>query len=150
MYPTLVSNYRWSGRTVAARRAARASDMMRIRHGLPWWAGELCVRRLWDSCVDPRIQFIEQVFDFRFHGGFLQHFESVGGTQEDVEFWYLNAQAFAKLTLGVELTNEDKHRLMTLIESARFSAVVMADFPQLEPEFDFSPYGFPKAFVDRW
>jgi hypothetical protein len=29
------SNYRWSGRPMAARRAAGASDMMHLRHGLP-------------------------------------------------------------------------------------------------------------------
>jgi hypothetical protein len=34
----LASSYRWSGRPMAACRAATASDMMRQRHGLPLWA----------------------------------------------------------------------------------------------------------------
>ena len=40
-----MSNRRWSGRTLAARRAAAASDMMQPRHGLPWWAGGRSTQR---------------------------------------------------------------------------------------------------------
>jgi hypothetical protein len=41
----MTSNYRWSGRTIAARRAAAASDMMQPRHGLPLWAGGRSTKR---------------------------------------------------------------------------------------------------------
>jgi hypothetical protein len=100
--------------------------------------------------MDNRVEFIERTFDFYFEDGFKLDTSSPEEYEHYLNLWFLNAQAFAWLTIGHDLPEDDKVRLMTLIEAARFQVLLIPDYPAIEPDFDFSAYEFPEEFVSAW
>lgn len=102
-----------------------------------------------DPSSEHRIEYVERVFGFWFRGNFRERVATMQDPDEDLELWYRNAQVFARVTLGHPTTDEDKARLMVMVESARFSAMAAAQREE-RPQFDFSAYGFPPAFVAAW
>jgi len=102
-----------------------------------------------NAMSEHRIEYVERVFGFWFRGNFRERVASMQCPDDDLELWYRNAQVFARVTLGHPTTDEDKARLLVMVESARFSAMVAAQRDE-RPEFDFSAYGFPSSFVRAW
>jgi hypothetical protein len=104
---------------------------------------------LTDPATEHRIDYVERVFGFWFQGRFRTRVGSMECPHEDLEAWYRNAQVFARVTLGQATSDEDKARLLVMVESARFAAMAAAERGE-QAEFDFSGYGFPPAFVAAW
>lgn len=99
--------------------------------------------------MDPRVDFVDEVFGFRFEHGFRAKYIELGEPVDDLEFWFRNAQVFLEVQRVNPVEAEDRGNLLTLIESIRFE--VQAGYPPppgLEVEvFDVSAYEFPEKVL---
>ena len=102
-----------------------------------------------NAASEHRIEYVERVFGFWFRGNFRERVAAMPYPEDDLELWYRNAQVFARVTLGHPTSDEDKARLLVMVESARFAALNAAQREE-RAEFDFSGYGFPSSFVAAW
>jgi hypothetical protein len=100
---------------------------------------------------DPRVSYVEETFGFMFESGFARKFEELGSPVNDLEFWYRSATVYRKVTSERPILENQRARLVTLIEAVRFDA--MRPPPFGEPiVFDLSAYEFSEdllAYKDR-
>ncbi len=89
--------------------------------------------------MNHRIGFVEEVLGFLFEEGFARKFEQLGSPPNDLEFWYRNAKVFQAITGESSIANDQRVRLVTLIEAIRFDATCGA-LPGEPIEFDVSAY----------
>jgi hypothetical protein len=99
--------------------------------------------------MDSRVDFVDEVLGFRFEQGFRAKYIELGEPIEDLEFWFRNAQVFLEVHRVNPVGAENRHNVLTLIESIRFE--VQAGYPPppgLEDiVFDVSAYEFPEAVL---
>jgi hypothetical protein len=91
--------------------------------------------------MDDRIRFVDDVLGFMFEQGFTRKFEEVGSPPNDLEMWFRNAQVFKMVTTERPIPDEQRVRLVTLIEAIRFDCMCGA-LPDEPLEFDLSAYEF--------
>jgi hypothetical protein len=96
--------------------------------------------------MNHRIGFVEEVLGFLFEEGFVRKFEQLGSPPNDLEFWYRNAKVFQAITCENSIADEQRVRLVTLIEAIRFDAMCGA-LPGEPIEFDVSAYEFSEDLL---
>jgi hypothetical protein len=96
--------------------------------------------------MDSRIRFVEETLGFMFEEGFARKFEQLGSPQGDLEFWYRNAKVYRTLVAERPIPNEQRVRLVTLIEAIRFEAMCGA-LPGEPIDFDVSAYEFSEDIL---
>ena len=87
------------------------------------------------------IKFIDEILGFVFELGFARKFEEVGSPPNDLEMWFRNALVFKLVTTERPISDEQRIRLLTLIEAVRFDSMCGA-LPGEPLEFDLSAYEF--------
>ncbi|WP_058086127.1 hypothetical protein [Aquabacterium parvum] len=96
--------------------------------------------------MDKRITYVDEVLGFMFPETFATKFAQLGSPQGDLEFWYRNALVYTSLVNSRPVAEEQRQRLLTMIEAIRFDAMCGA-FPGEDLEFDLSAYEFSEDIL---
>jgi hypothetical protein len=100
--------------------------------------------------MDPRVRFVDEILGFIFDHGFARKFEEVGSPANDLEFWYRNAMVFKTVTDERPIPDQQRTRLVTLIEAVRLDAMsgpISAGEPMDAADFDLSAYEFSEDLL---
>ncbi|MDH0865088.1 hypothetical protein [Mitsuaria sp. GD03876] len=96
--------------------------------------------------MKDRINFVDEILGFMFEQGFARKFEEVGSPPNDLDVWFRNAQVFRTVTTERMISNEQRIRLLVLIEAIRLDAMYGA-LPGEPQEFDLTAYEFSEDLL---
>lgn len=96
--------------------------------------------------MKDRINFVDEILGFMFEQGFARKFEEVGSPPNDLEVWFRNAQVFRIVTTERAISDEQRIRLLTLIEAIRLDAMCGA-LPGEPLEFNLTAYEFSEDLL---